>query len=123
MREEPIPHVKTAYEDSLIQLLTPIIKNRQLIKFWYEDTNSYHNDWRIVEPHLIGQHKYKAANIMLVAWFIPTQEQIGYGHSEDWKQYNLSYITKLEILPSRYINCRPFYNPLDKRMQTIFCAT
>lgn len=123
MREEIIPHVITEYEIELIRQLTPIIKNKQLIKFWYEDIDRYYNDWRIVEPHLIGQHKYKAANIMLVAWFLPTQEQIMYDHREDWKQYNLMAITKIEILDNRYTNCRPFYNPLDKRMKTIFCAT
>lgn len=123
MREEQIPHIITEYEKDLIKGLTPVIKNRQLIKFWYEDTDADYDDWRIVEPHLIGQHKYKSANIMLVAWFLPTEEQIMYDHIEDWKQYNLMAISKIEILDKVYTNCRPFYNPLDKRMKTIFCAT
>jgi hypothetical protein len=123
-KQEIQPHVMTLHEKQLIEQLTPVIKGRHLMKFWYEDTDrSDFEDWRIVEPHLIGQHKYKAANIMLVAWFLPTIEQMGDGHFEDWKQYNLDTIKRIEILPNKYTHTRPFYNPFDKRMKAIFCAT
>ena len=122
-KEEPRPHVMTEYERQLIQTLCPIIKNKQLIKFWYADNTTSNEDWRIVEPHLIGQTKFKAANIGLRAWFLPTPEQIYSGYEEGWKLYTLDDIKKVEILSQTFIRTRPSYNPQDKNMKTIFCAT
>jgi hypothetical protein len=75
-KEEPKPHVMTEYERQLIQKLCPVIKNKNLIRFWYVDRTTDFADWRLIEPHLIGQTKYKAANIWLSGWFLPTQEQM-----------------------------------------------
>ena len=117
------PHVMTIYEDRLIRELCPVIRNKQLIKFWYNDKTTDFEGWRLIEPHLIGQTKYKAANIWLVGWFLPTTQQLIEGREEKWGNYILDDVSKLEILPQKYRYTRPLYNPHDKRMTTIFCAT
>ena len=58
-KEEVIPHIITEYEKQLIQILCPAINNKHLIKFWYHDETTSFEDWRLVEPHLIGQTKFK----------------------------------------------------------------
>jgi len=75
--KEPVvqPHVRSAYDNMMIELICPAIKAKQLIRFWYEDTTTDFKDWRTVEPHLIGQYKEESANIVLSAWFLPTTEQ------------------------------------------------
>lgn len=122
-KQEPAPHIMTFYEKSLIELLKPAIHSKNLIKFWYEDSENDMEDWRIVEPHLIGQNKYKAAHIWLSAWFLPTQQQIIQGYTPDWKTYMLDNIKQVEILDQTFRMTRINYNPHDKRMKTIFCAT
>ncbi len=122
-KKEVIPHIITEYEKQLIYTLSPVIKNKQLIRFWYCDETTSFEDWRLVEPHLIGQTKFKTGNIMLRAWFLPTQQQIFQGHQEDWKVYILDRISKVEILTKIFTKTRPYYNPQDKDMKTIFCAT
>lgn len=121
-KPERIFHTITAYEKSLIQLLTPAIQSKIKIKFWYSDTTKDNDDWRIVEPHLIGQNK-TTGNIMLSAWFLPTDTQVYYGDYEKWGTYNLSFVSKLEILGEAFNYTREFYNPEDKRMCNIFCRT
>lgn len=121
---EPQPHVINLHDKQLIQLLSPIIKSRQLIRFWYEDTDKGDfEDFRLVEPHLIGQYKYKSANIVLSAWFLPTPDQIINGHMEKWGSYILDGISKIEILDRKFSYPRIGYNNRDSRMTTIFCAT
>ncbi len=113
----------TAKERELIRLLTPAIKARNLIKFWYNDTTKDFEDWRIIEPVSIGQTKFKAANILLTGWFLPTQQQRIWGHDEKWGNYILDNIHKVEILEQKYGFARLGYNAKDSRMVTIFCAT
>jgi hypothetical protein len=117
------PHVMTMYERELIRMLCPVISEKRLIRFWYEDRTTNFADWRIIEPHLIGQVKYKSENIWLSGWFLPTEEQKMDGHFQDWGNYILDDVKKVEILGSVYRITRPRYNPRDKRMNTIFCAT
>lgn len=121
-KEEPKPHVMTEYERKLIQQLCPIIKNKQLIRFWYNDKTTDFEGWRLIEPHLIGQTSYKHANIWIVGWFLPTTEQM-FEHEAKWGNYILDDISKVEILEQRYQFTRPLYNRNDKRMATIYCAT
>jgi|CXWL01.1.fsa_nt_gi hypothetical protein len=122
-KKEIQPHIITLYEKELIRILTPAIENKKLIKFWYEDTTTDFKDWRIVEPHLIGQTKYKTANVILSAWFLPTPIQRMQGHEPDWKTYILDNVKKLQILAETYPATRPGYNPNDKTMIKIFCRT
>lgn len=121
---EPQPHEISIYDRHIIQLLTPVIKNRQLIKFWYADTGkNYFEDFRIIEPHTIGQLNTKMANIILTGWFLPTPEQISYGHMEKWGNYILEGISKIEILEHRFKYTRMGYKNPDSRMTITFCTT
>jgi hypothetical protein len=122
-KNQDIPHVMTTHERGLIEKLTPVIKDKQLVRFWYNDATSDFEGWRLVEPHLIGQTKYKTANILLLGWFLPTQEQLYVGHEAKWGNYIMEGISKLEILDQKYTRSRQGYNPQDKRMTKIFCAT
>jgi hypothetical protein len=123
VKEEALPHTITYYEQTLIDSLRPVIQRKQLIRFWYKDENSDFADWRTVEPHLIGQTKYKAANILLSGWFLPTAEQLLNGHEAKWGNYILDNVKDVEILSRVFMMARPGYNPNDSRMTTIFCAT
>lgn len=116
-------HVMTLYERELIKMLTPIVVGKRLIRFWYEDKTTGFSDWRIIEPHLIGQVVYKSENIWLTGWFSPTENQIFEGHFPDWGNYILDNVKKVEILDMTYRLTRPLYNPKDKRMKHIYCAT
>lgn len=122
-KKEIQPHLITLYEKELIRTLCPIIQQKRLIRFWYEDKTTDFNDWRTIEPHLIGQVKYKTENIWLSGWFLPTEEQIWNGHEEAWGNYILDDVKKIEILDMTYRLTRPLYNPGDKRMKLIYCAT
>jgi len=122
-KKELQPHVITLYERELIQLLCPAIKSHHLIKFWYSDTEQDFEGWRFIEPHLIGQTKFKAANILLSGWFLPTTEEMYSGHMEKWGNYILDNVSKVEILPEKFTYTRIGYNSRDSRMTTIYCAT
>lgn len=117
------PHIITEYEKELIKFLCPIIQNKQLIKFYYSDISENFDDWRIVEPHLIGVRNTKEEKIWLSAWFLPTKVQMLQGHRQDWKNYILDDVKKIEVLEQRYNHTRQKYNPKDSRMKSIYCAT
>ena len=121
-KPEIVPHVITLKEQGLISVLTNPIREKQLIRFWYEDSEKNFSDWRLVEPYLIGQTKFKAAKIMLVAYFLPSPSQRLQGHDQGWRIYNLDLLERLEVLPERYAR-RFEYKPKDSRMVKIFCAT
>ncbi|SRR5258708_1625729 len=112
----------TATEQALSQKLCPAVKEKNLIKFWYEDDDSTKNDWRTVEPHLIGIHK-STGNALLTAWFLPDSEQKSKGWKEEWKTFKLLNISKEKILSQKYIKTRKDYNPKDSRMSQILCST
>jgi hypothetical protein len=122
-KQELLPHIITEYEKELITELCPAIKEKNLIKFWYEDKDKNFADWRIVEPHLIGQTNYKHENIWLVGWFIPTPQQIIMGHEQGWGNYILDEVKSVSILEQQYRATRLHYNRNDSRMELIYCAT
>jgi hypothetical protein len=117
----------TQFERSIIDLLCPAIKAKKLIKFWYLDKNEDKVGWRVIEPHQIGKQrieKDKNETILLTGWFRPKEEQIYYGWDENWKNYILERMSKIEILDEVFIKTRMGYQPLDKkRMSIVYCAT
>jgi hypothetical protein len=123
MAKEVAPHIITHYERGLITQLSPAITNKHLIKFWYEDHTTDFIGWRLMEPHLIGQTKFKHANIWLVGWFLPTPQQVIEGREAKWGNYILDDVKQLQILPEQFKLTRPLYNRNDSRMIKIFCAT
>jgi hypothetical protein len=124
-KPEIIPHVFSASDRMFIDSLKPVIMNKKLISFWYRDTMQSKRDFegmRIIEPYLIGQEKFKAAKILLIGYFLPTEEQIELkGMKEDWWQFDISGIRDLNILDQTY-KCRARFNPKDTRMERVFCA-
>jgi hypothetical protein len=119
----PTPHEVSIQDRIFITQLCPIVKAKNLIRFWYEDKDTNFKDWRTVEPHLIGHMNTKEANIVLVAWFHPTQTEMLNGHMAGWRTYILENISKIQLLEQKFTRTRPRYNPRDSRMKTIFCAT
>lgn len=117
----------TITERNLIDLLCPAIKDKRLIKFWYNDKTDDKIGWRKIEPHQIGKlkpEKSKDQSIILTGWFLPDETQIWNGWDENWKNYILERISKVEILDETYNLTRDGYNPKDqKRMSIVYCAT
>jgi predicted DNA-binding transcriptional regulator YafY len=111
---------QTSKQQQIEDTLCKAIQGKKLIKFFYDDKYSSFSDWRIVEPHLIGDHK-STGNTTLVAWFLPTPQQLANGHSEGWGNYVINRIQDLQILEKTFQNTRPAYNPNDKRMKAIYC--
>lgn len=113
----------TSRESLNLPKLTAAITSKNLIKFSYKDTTSNFDGIRTVEPHLVGLTKFKNPEIWLSGWFIPTNEQKANGHSEGWKNYIVDIMQQLEVLPEKYSTVRPGYNPKDKNMSKVMCAT
>lgn len=107
-------------QQEIKSILCKAIQEKKLVKFFYSDKYSDFTDWRIVEPHLIGDHK-STGNTTLVAWFLPTSKQSADGHMEDWGNYLINRIQNLQILDKTFKYSRPGYNPNDKRMKAIYC--
>ncbi len=114
-----IPKRHLSKQDILNTLCTAISEKKQ-VKFYYDDKYSDFTDWRVVEPHLVGDHK-STGNTTLVAWFLPTQQQSEKGHTEEWGNYLLDRIESLQILNKTFQRTRQKYNPNDSRMSTIHC--
>ena len=110
----------TSKQQEIKSILCKAIQQKKLVKFFYDDKYSDISDWRVVEPHLVGDHK-STGNTTLVAWFLPTTSQSASGHSEEWGNYLIDRIRNLEIFDKTFQKTRPLYNPNDKRMKTIYC--
>jgi predicted DNA-binding transcriptional regulator YafY len=108
-------------QQEIITTLCKAIKEKKVIRFYYDDKYSDFKDWRLVEPHLIGVHK-STGNTILVGWFLSTSEQSKNGHPEEWGNYLTDRIKSLQILEKTFSVTRPKYNPNDKRMKTIRCG-
>ena len=114
-----IPKKHLSKQD-ILNTLCKAINEKKQVKFYYDDKYSDFTDWRVVEPHLVGDHK-STGNTTLVAWFLPTQQQSSKGHTEEWGNYLLDRIESLQILNKTFQRTRPKYNPNDSRMSAIHC--
>lgn len=115
-------HIVTLYEKHVQEILCKAINAKRLVRFYYTDKDKDYEDWRIVEPHLIGELK-TTGNIILSAWYLPNMEQRMRGETENWGNYILGNIDlkRLEILADSFKYTRPKYNPRDSRMSIIHC--
>ncbi len=111
--------INTQNQDVLNKLCLAI-NNKNLVRFYYKDKYSDNEDWRIVEPHLVGNHN-STGNIILVGWSIPTSNQLKLGNREKWGNYIIDRIKSIEVLDTKFIILRNKYNPNDSRMSNIFC--
>ena len=101
-----IPKKHLSKEDILNTLCTAISEKKQ-VKFYYDDKYSDFTDWRLVEPHLVGDHK-STGNTTLVAWFLPTPQQFAKGHSEEWGNYLLDRIENIQIVNKTFQKTSPW---------------
>ena len=60
----------TVAEQQIAKTICNSIKENRIIKFFYSDTTKNNNDWRMVEPHLIGINK-TTDRAQLRSWFLP----------------------------------------------------
>lgn len=111
----------TSKQQEIQNILCKAIQQKKLVRFFYDDKYSDFSDWRVVEPHLVGDHK-STGNTTLVAWFLATTTQVAHGRSEEWGNYLIDRIQNLEILDKTVQKTRPSYNQNDKRMKTIYCS-
>lgn len=114
----------TENETLVYPIISQAVIQKQQLVFWYEDTTDKTEDFRHVEPHLIGRHK-DTGNIQLSAWFRATRVQQLNGMTSGWRLYNLDEIdySKITVLDTLYKHTRHKYNPQDSRMDIIYCAT
>ncbi len=110
----------TPHEQDLVTIICPAIQSGKVIRIWYQNTTSGLQDWRTVEPYLIGSFPRK--HIQLSAWFLPSLDQSMVGQKEGWRTYLLKSISEVQILDEIFPGLRLDYDPLGNGMKEIFCA-
>jgi len=88
------------------------IKERQLIRFYYEEHQ------RIVQPHTYGIHK-DTGNEVLRAYQVGGYSSSG--NIPGWRLYIVSKISNIEITDEIFENSAPGYRKNDSAMSYIFC--
>jgi predicted DNA-binding transcriptional regulator YafY len=109
----------TPQEQQLISVICPAIQSRKLIRFWYVNASG-RMEWRQVEPYIIGSFPRK--HIQLLAWLLPTPEQILSGQKEGWRNYALKNISDIQFLDESFPITRKDYDPKGNGMSQVFCA-
>lgn len=99
------------------ELICEAIKNKNIIQFYYNLTD--YPGQRTVEPHMVADNK--AGHRALSAWFL-------YGNSVSnegpgWREYLLSGMSNIIILPQTFDGTRPGYKPDGgKAFHNVQCA-
>lgn len=100
-----------------LQMICAAVQGKNLIQFDYalgKDPGP-----RLVEPHMVAYNQ--AENLALSAWFLGgnSESQEGQG----WREYLLSGISNVAILPQQFAMPRPGYNPTGgKTFHSVQCA-
>jgi hypothetical protein len=98
-------------------IICEAIKNKNIIQFYYNLTDN--PGQRTVEPHMVADNE--ANHRSLSAWFL-------YGSSESkegpgWREYLLSGMSNIIILPQTFDGPRPYYKPDGgKKFHNVQCA-
>ncbi|HYD51174.1 MAG TPA: hypothetical protein VEA99_01055 [Gemmatimonadaceae bacterium] len=88
------------------------IAERRLLMF------AYRGAMRVAEPHLHGETT--AGNEALSAWM-----REGWSRTDPsggWRMFRLDELSELSILPERFDEPRPGFNPSDPHFTRIFCV-
>jgi predicted DNA-binding transcriptional regulator YafY len=97
-------------------VLCDAIRSMHLIQFNYDDAS---RGTRVVEPHMVAYNSRD--HLVLSAWFLG-----GASDSRDgagWREYRLSNIRSVVVLPERFTGPRPGYRPDGgKAFHNIQCA-
>ena len=97
-------------------LLCAAIHDRNLVQFYY--TGDAAPGPRLVEPHMVAYTS--ANNLVLSGWFLggTSESQEGQG----WREYLLTSMTNITVLPQTFAGPRPGYNPNGgTRLSNIQC--
>jgi len=93
------------------------IQSRNLVQFYYSGDEAA--GLRMVEPHMVAYNGTE--HLALSAWFLggASESQEGQG----WREYLLSDIADLNVLPQRFLGPRPGYRrDGGKTFHNVQCA-
>jgi hypothetical protein len=62
-------------QKQILDKVCKAIKQKKLIKFFYESKKTKRKDWRTIEPYLVGMYKSNKS-FFVSGWFLPSKEQI-----------------------------------------------
>jgi hypothetical protein len=100
-----------------ISVIAVAIQNRKQITFQYslgKDPGP-----RLVEPHMIAYNR--AGHLALSAWFLGGSSESAQG--QGWREYLLSGISGVTVLPRQFASARPGYDPTGgKSFHNVQCA-
>lgn len=93
------------------------ITSRNLVQFYYSGDKS--PGLRVVEPHMVAYNRRD--NLALSAWYLSGASESGEGPG--WREYLLSEMTSLTVLPAQFAEPRPGYKPDGgKTFHNVQCA-
>ena len=97
--------------------LCDAIASRNLVRFYYAGDAAPGD--RTVEPHMVAYNK--AGHLALHAWFLGGASESQEG--QWWREYLLSDISNITVLPDKFSGPRPGYKPNGgKIFRSIQCA-
>jgi len=101
----------------MLSTLRSAIASRNLVQFYYAGDDA--PGTRTVEPHMVAYTT--ADNLILSAWFLGGASESQEG--QWWREYLLSEMSNLVILPQKFFGPRPSYNPSGgKKLHNVQCA-
>ena len=59
----------------------------------------------------------------MIAWFLPTPEQILAGQKDGWRAYILKNISEVQVLEINFERTRQDYDPEGNGMKEVLCAS
>jgi predicted DNA-binding transcriptional regulator YafY len=98
-------------------ILRQAIGSKNRVQFYY--TGAAAPGVRVVEPHMIAYNRKN--NLALSGWYLSGASESGSG--EGWREYLISEITSVVILPTQFSSPRPGYRPDGgKTFHNVQCA-
>jgi predicted DNA-binding transcriptional regulator YafY len=93
------------------------IQSRNLVQFYYSGDEA--PGPRLVEPHMVAYNS--GGHLALSAWFLGGASESREG--QGWREYLLSEIANLNVLPQQFSGPRPGYRrDGGKIFQNVQCA-
>ena len=87
------------------EIICAAIRSKSIVRFHYSGDKA--PGTRVVEPHMIA---YNAENLLVLSgWFLGGVSESREGGG--WREYLLSSISSLAVLPENFAGPRPRYNP------------
>src|SRR5229473_3240792 len=100
-----------------LAILCEAIRSMHLVQFYYAGDDV--PGTRLVEPHMVAYTT--ADNLVLSAWFLGGASESQEG--QWWREYLLSEISNLNVLPQQFLGPRPGYRrDGGKTFHSVQCA-